>query len=285
MKSKFVVLFIIVFAMTLVAQSPKPYPPVTWWYKVANWVESGSITMTYKTLTSPTLTTPATTGISTFDSTITAEGTGKAFKAGSYSSRITLTPGATNEMVTIAGLAEEDDFAIGYGSYIRTTGEDGKGFGASFLVEATNTTGTPTLEGLQSMAFLGSVGGTEAAILKTRGGDATAGMYAIWAKTGANNNAVFASGSRTVPLWVDNQCGGTHSGEEYGIFASTGMSQPDAFIGFETTSRGWDALFYFDETSYDQEPVVAADITGGSKSYYLRVNVNGTMYGIQLYAE
>ena len=72
MKNKFVVLFILVFAVTLLAQSPKPYPPVTWWYKVSNWVESGSITMTYKTLTSPTITTPAITGISTFDSTITA---------------------------------------------------------------------------------------------------------------------------------------------------------------------------------------------------------------------
>lgn len=208
----------------------------------------------------------------------------KAIRMGSYSSRLTAVSGSTTEVCTIGILGAEDDFTIGYGSYIRTSGEDGKGFGASFLVEATNTTGTPTLQGLQSMAFLGSVGGSEAAHLKTLGGDATAGLYGGWFKIGANSNCVADSGSRAAALWVDNQMGGTISGEEYGIFATTGGSKPDAFIGFETTSSGWASLFYFDETSYDQDPVVSGDATSGSKDYHLKVNINGNMYGLQLYA-
>jgi len=209
----------------------------------------------------------------------------KAIRMGSYSSRLTAVSGATTEVCTIGILGAEDDFTIGYGSYIRTSGEDGKGFGASFLVEATNTTGTPTLQGLQSMAFLGSVGGSEAAHLKTLGGDATAGLYGGWFKIGANSNCVADSGSRAAALWVDNQMSGTISGEEYGIFATTGASKPDSFIGFETSSSGWASLFYFDETSYDQDPVVSGDASaGGSKDYHLKVNINGTMYGLQLYS-
>jgi hypothetical protein len=209
----------------------------------------------------------------------------KVLSAGSYGSKLDIAEGSTVEMVTIAGETTEDDFLIGEGIYLRTTGEDGKGFGASFLVEATNTTGTPTLEGAQIMAFLGSVGGSEAAVLKTRGGDATAGMYSLWLKTGANNNCVFNSGSRTAPLWVDNQCGGTHNGEEYGIFSSTGMSRPDAWAGFETTSSGYDQLFYFDETFNSGAGVcVTTDaVPGGNQDARIKVYYNGTQYYIPLY--
>jgi hypothetical protein len=209
----------------------------------------------------------------------------KILSAGSYGSKLDIAEGSTVEMVTIAGETTEDDFLIGEGIYLRTTGEDGKGFGASFLVEATNTTGTPTLEGAQIMAFLGSVGGSEAAVLKTRDGDATAGMYALWLKTGANNNCVFNSGSRTAPLWVDNQCGGTHNGEEYGIFSSTGMSRPDAWAGFETTSSGYDQLFYFDETfnSGAGTCITTDAVPGGNQDARIKVYYNGTQYYIPLY--
>jgi hypothetical protein len=208
----------------------------------------------------------------------------KVLSAGSYGSKLNLAEGATIEMVTIAGEQTEDDFLIGYGSYLRTTGEDGKPFGASFLVEATNTTGTPTLEGAQIMAFLGSVGGSEAAVLKTRGGDATAGMYSLWLKTGANNNCVFNSGSRTAPLWVDNQCGGTHNGEEYGIFSSTGMSRPDAWAGFETTSSGYDQLLYFDETfNSGAGHCVTTDAVPATQDARINVYYNATQYYIPLY--
>jgi len=220
------------------------------------------------------------------DGLLTLSRTEKVISAGSYSSRLTMLAGQTNEMVTIAGLGEEDDFLIGYGSYLRTTGEDGKGFGASFLVEATNTTGTPTLQGLQSMAFIGSVGGTEAAVLKSMNGDATAGAYGIWAKVGSNTNVNLASGSRTAPIWVDNQhMANTNNGEEYGIFATTGGTRPDAFVGFETSSSGWDYLFYFDETAYDQAPVstMTPATNTNAADGSLIINLNGTDYYIPYY--
>ena len=68
MKSNFrkgflVAILLMCFVGVMVAQAPKPYPPVTWWYKVSNWIETGSITMTNKSFTSPTIT-----GIATIDS-------------------------------------------------------------------------------------------------------------------------------------------------------------------------------------------------------------------------
>jgi hypothetical protein len=217
---------------------------------------------------------------------ITVSGTPtKIISAGSYSSKIALPAGASTEMITIAGEGSEDDYYIGYGSYLRTTGEDGKGFGASFLVEATNTTGTPTVQGAQIMAFLGSVGGTEAAHLKTRDGDATAGLYALWLKTGANSNCVQDAGSRSAPLWVDNQMSGTLSGEEYGIFMTTGASRPTGAFGFETTSSGYNQLFYFDETfnSGAGTCVTTNAVPGGNQDARLNVYYNATQYYIPLY--
>jgi hypothetical protein len=217
---------------------------------------------------------------------ITVSGTPtKILSAGSYSSKIALTAGASTEMVTIAGEGSEDDFYIGYGAYLRTTGEDGKGFGASFLVEATNTTGTPTVQGAQIMAFLGSVGGTEAAHLKTRGGDATAGLYALWLKTGANSNCVQDAGSRSAPLWIDNQMSGTLSGEEYGVFMTTGASRPTGAFGFETTSSGYNQLFYFDETfnSGAGTCITTNAVPGGNQDARINVYYNATQYYIPLY--
>jgi len=112
-------------------------------------------------------------------------------------------------------------------------------------------------------------------------------MFGGWFKITANEGATIPSTAIAAPLWVDNQLYGSNisgSMEEYGIWATTGGTQPKAFIGFETTSSGYDCLLYWDETAYDYEPLVASDITGGTKGYYIRVNVNGAIYGIQLYA-
>ena len=205
---------------------------------------------------------------------------GGVLDAGSYGSKLTQTG---TEMATIA-TTKATGYAIGYGAYINVTGEDGYPFGFAALVESLDTTGTKTLQGAQLMAFLGTPGGSQAATLKTRGGDATAGMYGLWLKTGANNNCVFASGSRSAPLWVDNQCGGTHNGEEYGIFSSTGMSRPDAWAGFETTSSGYDQLLYFDETFNSGAGVcVTTDAVPGTQDARIKVYYNGTQYYIPLY--
>jgi hypothetical protein len=208
----------------------------------------------------------------------------KAIRMGSYGSRLVAVSGATTEVCTIGLGGAEDDFYIGYGSYIRTTGEDGKGFGASFLVEATNTTGTPTLQGLQSMAFLGSVGGSEAAILKTRGGDLTAGMFAAWFKIGCNTNCQLASGSLAAAIWLDSQLHGSGNlnGTVYMMFISTD-NVTDAVMGFAGTG-GHTNFLSFDSDAVAKAPVASATISGGTQDKYLTVDLNGTPYGIALYA-
>uniref|UniRef100_A0A6M3K0B8 Uncharacterized protein n=1 Tax=viral metagenome TaxID=1070528 RepID=A0A6M3K0B8_9ZZZZ len=217
----------------------------------------------------------------TFSTTaINIDGTvAKAIKMGSYSARLTAASGATTEVCTIGLGGAEDDFYIGYGSYIRTTGEDGKGFGASFLVEATNTTGTPTLQGMQSMAFLGSVGGSEAAILKTRGGDTTAGMTAGWFKIGCNTNCSLASGSYSSVIWLDSQLHGSGnlSGTHYHIFCSTDNIQTSV-LGFNGTG-GYTNFIHTDsdanKTPFDGGSV--ATNTGASDGS-IKISLNGTSY-------
>jgi len=113
--------------------------------------------------------------------------------------------------------------------------------------------------------------------------DMLQGMRAIWAKVGAGTGSHIYGNVATI--WVDNQINCAVTGREYGIFSTTGGSKPDAWAGFETTSSGWSYLFEFDKTAYDKDPVGSGDVaTSGSKDYYLKVNINGVAYGIQLYA-
>ena len=214
-------------------------------------------------------------------STLThTSGATKVIAAGSYGTKLTQ---STTEMATIA-TTQASGFCIGYGAYLNVTGEDGYPFGFASLVESTNTTGTSKLQGAQFMAFLGTPGGTEAAVLKTLGGDGTAGMYGCWLKIGANSNCTAASGSRAAPLWVDNQLSGTISGEEYGIFSTTGASRPTAWAGFETTSSGYSQLLYFDETFNSGAGTCATtDAVPGTQDARLLVYYNATQYYIPLY--
>jgi len=107
-------------------------------------------------------------------------------------------------------------------------------------------------------------------------------MRAIWAKVDAATGSHIYGNVAT--LWVDNQIKCSVTGREYAIFSTTGGSKPDAWAGFETTSSGWSYLFDFDKTSYDQDPVASGNATSGNKDYYLKVNINGSAYAIQLYA-
>ena len=112
----------------------------------------------------------------------------------------------------------------------------------------------------------------------------TDGMFASWLKVYSVSGSVADATSRIAAIWLDNSVGGTVNGEHYSAFITSGGIKPDAVFGLET-GAGWDALFYFDETAYDEDPVVSGDHTSGSKDYGLRINLNGTNYLIQLYAE
>ena len=115
-----------------------------------------------------------------------------------------------------------------------------RAFGHTSLVEG-NSTGASypkTLEGGQFMAGL-----LASSKLASRGGDATAGMYGAWLKVYSDTTSIVDSGAYTAPLWVDNQhYSNNFSGTEYTIFASTGGTIPDAFLGMVTSSSGWDAF-------------------------------------------
>uniref|UniRef100_A0A6M3J0H2 Uncharacterized protein n=1 Tax=viral metagenome TaxID=1070528 RepID=A0A6M3J0H2_9ZZZZ len=117
---------------------------------------------------------------------------------------------------------------------------------------------------------------------------ASAQMFGGWFKITANDGATIPSTARAAPLWLDNQLYGANAatiGEEYTIFSTTGGTVPKAWAGFETTSSGWDQLFYFDETMAAAEPFVSTGCSVTIASVpYLKVLVNATQYGIPLIA-
>lgn len=207
-------------------------------------------------------------------------------KAGSYGSMLTH-PGSS--LISMGAEGASDGWYIGQGLYVRASGEDGKPFGYTTTVEITTTDGTDRGQAGQFIIGLGSIGsgGNEAAVLKTLGGDATAGMYATWHKIGGGTNAVVNSGGRMAAIWLDNQFSGTCNGEEYTIFSTTGGSVPDAWASFETTSSGWAALFHFDSTLTgstvaplsSKKPDTSTTNADGS----LIIDLNGTKYYIPYY--
>ena len=206
-------------------------------------------------------------------------------RAGSYSSPMDVAGEAQYGMMRMYLSTDDDGTSYNRGLFVclKTSGTKGI-FPVSGLAEVlTDATGPTKAQAAQFIAGLHEAGSN----LATAGGDTTAGMYGAWLKVYSIVGSVAASGSKVAPVWVDNQMCGTVSGEEYGIFATTGGSKPDAFVGFETTSSGWSQLFYFDETAYDQDPVVASgcNVSGaGASEAYLKVSLNGTQYGIPLIA-
>jgi len=208
-------------------------------------------------------------------------------RAGTYASPVDL--GADEDqsgMIRLYSTTSADGTSYDRGLFVctKTTGSKGA-FPVAGLAEANNTTGNgPTkLQAAQFIAHLGADG--SASKMASLGGDATAGMYGAWLKVTAGSNCTASSGSRVAPAWIDNQMSGTVSGEEYGIFATTGASRPDAFIGFETTSSGYDQLFYFDETynSGAGTCVTTDAVPGSNQDARIKVYYNGTQYYLPLY--
>jgi len=137
---------------------------------------------------------------------------------------------------------------------------------------------------MQSVSTVMSVesGGT----LEDRNNDATAGAHCFWGKFGANlSNCTIESGARIAPFWSDIQINnGDVSGEEvFHFFASAGGSRARAMLRIEGHS------VYFLESSAGLDDQMAAssgyaDTQGATPSGYLKVNLNGTVYGIPLMA-
>jgi len=180
---------------------------------------------------------------------------------------------------TSAGTASYDR---GIFAYTEVTSSKGA-FPLAALAEANNTgTGPAALQAGQFIAHLGAQ--STGAHLATLGGSSTAGMYGAWLKVAASGTAVCDSGSRVAAAWIDNQMSGTVSGEEYGLFNTTGASRPDAWAGFETTSSGYSQLFYFDETFNSAAGTcVTTDAVPGTQDARILVYYNGAQYYLALY--
>jgi hypothetical protein len=164
-----------------------------------------------------------------------------------------------------------------------TTGAKGA-YPVAGLAEANNTgTGPRYLGAAQFIAHLGAR--SSGAHLVTLGGlPQICGMYGAWLKVTASGTAVCDSGSRVACAWIDSQMSGTISGEEFGLFATTGASRPDAFIGFSTSSSGYDQLLSFDSTfNSGAGTCVTTDSVPGTQDARIKVYYDGTQYYIPLH--
>jgi len=244
------------------------------------------------------LTITADTGI-IFDGTVSF--TGDSANAIEFSSYTPDADGSSGAALLRAGtytapLTESTNYQGGiFRMYLETSGVSSYNKGAFICLKTTGAKGIHGVCSLVEVLAQAAAGPTSvyagqfvahlnSATAKIASGGGLPELVGIWTKITSSVGSTIAASTRACALWVDNQLNGTVSGEEYGIFATCGGSKVDAFIGFETTSSGWTNLFYFDETAYDQDPIGTATISGGTADKYLKVSLNGTAYGIQLYA-
>jgi len=205
-------------------------------------------------------------------------------RAGTYGSPVSSTDAHQSGMIRL------------YGANSATT-DDGTGFYDRILFTSHQITGNKggiTVAGLVEVRNVGAEAGptnvkasefivglhTSTAKLAAAGE-----MYAGWLKVYSTVGSVAAATSKVAPAWIDNQMSGTVSGEEYGLFATTGGTRPDGFIGFETTSSGYDQLLYFDATfNSGAGTMITTDaVPGGNQDARIKVYYNGTQYYIPLY--
>ena len=222
-------------------------------------------------------------------SDVTLNHTGSAgpvmIRAGSYGSPVTSSDPHQSGMIRLYGRnsALTDD---GTGFYdrgvfvaLKTTGAKGQmAFGGLVEVETTVSGDGPTnVKGAEFIVNLINTG--------SKLGNGV--MYGAWCKITATDGATTHGSSKKAAIWLDNQMNGNNAGpgEEYTIFATTGGLRPDAFVGFETSSSGWDYMWYFDETAYDQAPISTMTPATGSQDAdgSIIINLNGTAYYIPYY--
>jgi len=201
-------------------------------------------------------------------------------RGGSYSTPLAYTAASGGLLQIYYSQSRDTGVDVASFLYGVTTGQAGA-LGATALIESNaGSPGPKTLEGGQFMAGL-RAGGYLASIA----GDGTAGMYGAWLKVYANVTSVASAGCRVAAVWLDNQMSCAVGGEEYAAFVTTGGSVPDAVFGFETSSNGWASFAYFDETSYNKQPVSTKSCVTTTNDSDASViwNLNGTAYYMPLY--
>ena len=209
-------------------------------------------------------------------------------RAGTYGSPVTSSDAGQSGMIRLYGSNSSitDGESSGYydrGIFVNNqiTGTKGA-FPISGLVEVRNVGTSAGPVAVQAGQFIVGLHTSTAKLDSMAGG--TDGMFGVWAKVYSVTGSVADTTSRIAPIWIDSQLQGTVNGENYGIFATNGGLEVDAFIGFESQS-GWGYLFYFDETAYDEPPISAITPATSSQDAdgSLIINLNGTDYYIPYY--
>lgn len=199
-----------------------------------------------------------------------------AIHAGSYSSPLTL--GAVTNLLAqfhaqSAGAGGGYDYCIF--SSLKSAASTDNMIGIHNTCHVISGGSPKTVQAIQGHTYVESGGS-----LATRGGDLTAGMYSAWFKTYMDVGATLDSGSYAAAVWLDNQLNGTKNGTTYSIYSSSGATST-AWAGFANDAAGWTNFLRFEGTA--TPPVYAGDKTGGAKSHYLLVDMNGTAKAIQMY--
>ncbi len=111
------------------------------------------------------------------------------------------------------------------------------------------------------------------------------GMFGTWNKITSVTGSATASSTVAAPVWVDNQMNGTVSGEEYGLFCTTGGTRPDGLIGLETTSSGYDQFIYADSTfnSGAGTCITTDTVPANNQDARIKVWYDGLQYYIPLW--
>ncbi len=208
-------------------------------------------------------------------------------RAGTYGSPVSSSDPHQSGMVRLYGSnsAITDD---GTGFYdrgifvnLQVTGNKGA-FPIAGLIEVRNVGSEAGPTSVMAGQFIVGLHTSTSKLAATVGSDD--GMFASWFKIYSTSGSVAASTSRVAAIWLDNSMGGTVSGEHYSAFiTSGGAAKPDAIFGFET-GAGWEALFYFDETAYDKDPISnlgAKNEVNSDKS--IKIDLNGTVYYIPIF--
>ena len=209
-------------------------------------------------------------------------------RAGTYASPVSSSDPHQSGMIRLYGTnsAITDDgtgfYDRGIFVYNRITGNK-SAFPIAGLVEVRDVGSEAGPVAVQAAQFIVGLHTSTAKLAAAAG--ATDGMFGSWNKVYSVTGSVAAATSRVAPIWLDNQMSGTVSGEEYGIFATTGGTRPDAFIGFETTSSGYNQFIIFDETfnSSAGTMVTTDSVPGGNQDARIKVMYNGTQYYLALY--
>lgn len=216
-------------------------------------------------------------------STIDHTGSGgpTLIRAGTYGSPISNSDEDQSGMIRLYQTTDADgnSYDRTVFAHARTTGEKGV-FPVAGLAEIGDSGSSDGPEQIMGGQFI-----VDMLVSGSKFDSGSFGMFGVWAKVGGATGSVLEAGTQTAAIWVDNQHSGTVSGEEYGIFATTGASVPDAFIGFQTTSSGWQYLFSFDETMAGVAPIstVTPATSGQDATGSLIIQINGTDYYIPFY--